>query len=263
MAAPTAAAVATDRDLAAAPPAEDAADIVVDAPSASPSNPVLRTRSDFRYRSCYCEENTYLLLKCLIEVGNDPDSLYAVFVSNQQRCVPIWRQRSAAARPGDDGGQQLAAWDYHVFAVQRDSPAAEEDSLVYDLDTTLEPFPCTFEQYRREALRDPRHAGFPLRRLYRVVPARELFARFSSDRSHMRTPQGGWTMPPPSWPPLGAELADKNTLPLFLDMRAEGEAGAPSPLGPEVLLLDEGAFFAEFSASSSSHRRREATEAAV
>jgi hypothetical protein len=206
-------------------------------------------RTDFAYCSCYCEENAYLLLRRLVQQGADPATLHAVFVSNEQRCVPVWRQRRSAAPDG------LCVWDYHVFAAQRDN----NRSLVYDLDTTVEPFPAPFDSYRREALRQPPDEGAPLlRRRYRVVPAPELFASFSSDRSHMRTPDGtGWTMPPPPWPLVGQEFDDKNALPSFLAMaRAASDGGVGVGVGPG-LLMDEREFVAFFSpaAGGGAHRR--------
>lgn len=263
----------TDLRMAAAPhahpnPAPAAAPTDDDAPPSSSAPPAAggddaptpggtRQRAQqehFAYQSCYCEENTYLLLRRLIErADHETDSLYAVFVSNERRQVPIWRQRSAERR--GEAIDPPCVWDYHVFAAAAQRRGGHDDegnhSLVYDLDTTLDPFPCEFEQYRREALRPPPPT---LTRRYRVVPARELFARFSSDRSHMRTADGdGWAMPPPPWPPIGRDLSDKHTLPSFLDMRGVGGGG-----GDSGLLLDEAAFF-EFFAPA---RRREQEEEA-
>lgn len=165
--------------------------------------------------------------------------------------MPIGRQRTA--RAGSDG---FVLWDYHVFAVRRGARAGAAmggSSVVYDVDTTLDPFPAPFEDYRREALQEVRVEGFPedhTRRLYRVVPARETLARFASDRSHMRTPMGGWKMFPPTWPPIGGGLVDsanKNTLPAFLDMR-RGVMGRSSDAPGR--LLDEAEFVDFFAPSA-------------
>jgi len=72
-------------------------------------------RSSFAYTSCYCEENAYLLIKRLVEEEEEGAEAWAVFVSNRERVVPIWRQRAARRDPG--GAPVL--WDYHVFAVAR------------------------------------------------------------------------------------------------------------------------------------------------
>lgn len=241
-AAAAAAAPAAEAEAAATPAAEAA-------PPVSP--PTTLDRNAFPYAACYCEENTYLLIRRLAE-QHGSDGLYAVFVSNPERRTPIWRQRAASAAAGPGGC--CVCWDYHSWAVRTRRSGEEGGSLVYDLDTTLEPFPVPFAVYRREALRP---CAGPAR-LYRIVPAREMLASFSSDRSHMRTADGGWTAAPPAWAPIrGSGVDDSNTLPAFLDMRRRrreeeeeeeaGDAGGPGRL------LDEREFFEFFSSTTTTN----------
>lgn len=130
-------------------------------------------RSDFAHTPCYCEENAFRLIERLVSTWSSPygsacsHQLWAVFISNETKSVPVWRQR--AGDPTANGG--LCVWDYHVVVVYM-PPAAPPASggaeaassegssgatprpapaLVLDLDTSL-PFPCPLEEYAREAL---------------------------------------------------------------------------------------------------------------
>ncbi|XP_017484580.1 PREDICTED: protein N-terminal glutamine amidohydrolase isoform X3 [Rhagoletis zephyria] len=131
--------------------------------------------SDCSYVSCYCEENVWKLCEQVKKTRIDELSkCYAVFVSNEGRTVPLWRQKAGR---GDD---QVVIWDYHVFFMHNPTP---NRCLVFDLDTTL-PFPTYFHKY------------------FRVIPAETYLSEFSSDRRHMRRPDGSWIKPPPSYPPI-------------------------------------------------------------
>ncbi|KAL4445871.1 hypothetical protein ABPG77_009070 [Micractinium sp. CCAP 211/92] len=85
---------------------------------------------------------------------------------------------------------------------------AQGATWVLDLDCTLEPFPCTLEQYRQHTLLG---AGGALpvqyQRCYRVVPVPLFLSHFASDRSHMRSASGGWLQQPPPWPCITGDLA--------------------------------------------------------
>lgn len=94
--------------------------------------------------------------------------------------------------------------------------------LIFDLDTTL-PFPTYFHKYVTETFRSdlalrPEHhrQEFELYRIFnsvdfnyiflcrffRVIPAENYLAEFSSDRRHMRRPDDTWIKPPPPYPPI-------------------------------------------------------------
>jgi hypothetical protein len=76
-------------------------------------------------------------------VDVDLDEFYAVFISNPNKSVPIWYQKSAADE------SVPVVWDYHVIGVHK--RADLKQSFVYDLDTILE-FPERFQLYYSKAL---------------------------------------------------------------------------------------------------------------
>ncbi|XP_052842837.1 protein N-terminal glutamine amidohydrolase isoform X2 [Drosophila gunungcola] len=73
--------------------------------------------------------------------------------------------------------------------------------LVFDLDTTL-PFPTYFHKYVTETFRSDLALRPEHHRFFRVIPADTYLIEFSSDRRHMRRPDGSWIKPPPSYPPI-------------------------------------------------------------
>ncbi|KAH8401761.1 hypothetical protein KR009_007760, partial [Drosophila setifemur] len=139
------------------------------------------------------EENVWKL--CEQVKRTRPEELskcYAVFVSNEGRTVPLWRQKAGR---GDD---QVVIWDYHVFFMHNPSP---NRCLVFDLDTTL-PFPTYFHKYVTETFRSDLALRPEHHRFFRVIPSDTYLIEFSSDRRHMRRPDGSWIKPPPSYPPI-------------------------------------------------------------
>lgn len=58
------------------------------------------------------EENVYQLCCALKQVQQPLYELFVVFVSNQEKAIPLWRQRASRFANG------LVVWDYHVFCVQ-------------------------------------------------------------------------------------------------------------------------------------------------
>ncbi len=140
----------------------------------------------FLYQPYYCEENAYHLARHPALAGRDPA---VIFIRAAAECV-MWHQRAARA------AHEPVLWDYHAVVLAR------RPWEIWDLDSTLGcPVPALVylqRSFRPELRLRPRHAP----RL-RVVPAAELAATFASDRSHMRTPDGSFTQPPPAWPPIG------------------------------------------------------------
>uniref|UniRef100_A0ABK0M3I5 Protein N-terminal glutamine amidohydrolase n=1 Tax=Rattus norvegicus TaxID=10116 RepID=A0ABK0M3I5_RAT len=122
--------------------------------------------------------NQYLLEEC-----------YAVFISNEKKMVPIWKQQ---ARP--ENGPVI--WDYHVVLLH---VSREGQSFIYDLDTIL-PFPCPFDIYIEDALKSDDDIHPQFRRKFRVVRADSYLKNFASDRSHMKDSSGNWREPPPEYP---------------------------------------------------------------
>lgn len=152
--------------------------------------PVTLSRPECMYTSCYCEENVWKMCEH-VKIHNEGtcDHIYAVFISNERRMIPIWRQKSSR-------GNQPVIWDYHVILLHK-SPM--EQGVIYDLDTTL-PFPCQFDVYVKEAFQSEEFLNPAFWRKFRVIPADTYLKKFASDRSHMKDATGAWRMPPPPYP---------------------------------------------------------------
>ncbi|KAM9737365.1 protein N-terminal glutamine amidohydrolase [Menidia menidia] len=158
------------------------------------------SRENCVYTSCYCEENVWKLCEYVRAERTAPlEQLFVVFISNDNRMVPLWKQKSGR------GGQPVI-WDYHVILIQIDP---QSDSLVYDLDSELS-FPCSLQLYATQALRSDRSIKPEYHRKLRVVPADSFLLNFASDRSHMKNPDGSWKMPPPTYPPIHSAESQMN-----------------------------------------------------
>ncbi|KAL1512509.1 hypothetical protein ABEB36_002091 [Hypothenemus hampei] len=150
-------------------------------------------QGDCSYVSCYCEENVYKLVEEVIQAHpNELNKCYVVFISNQSRTVPLWRQRAG------NNEDRLVIWDYHVIFLYQPEP---DKCLVYDLDSEL-PFPTYVHKYVTETFRTDHILKPDYFRYFRVVPAGEFIKEFSSDRRHMRRPDGSWIKPPPNYPAI-------------------------------------------------------------
>ncbi|XP_069051007.1 protein N-terminal glutamine amidohydrolase [Lepisosteus oculatus] len=148
------------------------------------------SRQDCIYTSCYCEENVWKLCEHIMTRKQYPeDGVYAVFISNERKMVPIWKQKSSQ-------GDKPVIWDYHVILLHE---SREGQTYIYDLDTVLT-YPCPFAVYARDALQSDDFIKPAFRRKLRVVPAELYLKNFASDRSHMRDANGAWRVPPPPYP---------------------------------------------------------------
>ncbi|XP_054462333.1 protein N-terminal glutamine amidohydrolase [Anoplopoma fimbria] len=152
------------------------------------------------YTSCYCEENVWKLCEFVrTERTARLEELFVVFISNGNRTVPLWKQKSGR-------GDQPVIWDYHVVLLQI---RLHSSSLVYDLDSELS-FPCTLKLYAAQALRSDHNIKPAYHRKLRVVPADSFLLNFASDRSHMKNSDGSWRMPPPPYPPIRTTESQMN-----------------------------------------------------
>ncbi|XP_077665952.1 protein N-terminal glutamine amidohydrolase isoform X2 [Eretmochelys imbricata] len=152
--------------------------------------PAAPARHSCVYTSCYCEENVWKLCEYIRSYDQYPlEEFYAVFISNERRMIPLWKQQSGC-------GDEPVVWDYHVILLHVSS---EDQNFIYDLDTVL-PFPCPFDTYIEEAFKsdDILLPGF--RRKIRLIRADLYLKTFASDRSHMKDANGHWQKPPPSYP---------------------------------------------------------------
>ncbi|KAG9457400.1 hypothetical protein H6P81_001908 [Aristolochia fimbriata] len=174
--------------------------------------------SAFTHTPCYCEENAYFLCKNLCRMGvTDEESrdLFVVFISNEDRRIPLWHQKASSRTDG------LILWDYHVICIQVKSHGrGNKLHQVWDLDTTL-PFPVPLNQYIMEAVRpslplDPRFT-----RIFRVVHAPLFLRCFASDRRHMKDSDGHWMSPPPTYEPIIAEDGTLHNLEQYIQMSAK------------------------------------------
>ncbi|XP_049458574.1 protein N-terminal glutamine amidohydrolase isoform X1 [Epinephelus fuscoguttatus] len=151
------------------------------------------SRENCVYTSCYCEENVWKLCEFIRTERTVPlEELLVVFISNENRTVPLWKQKSGR-------GDHPVIWDYHVILLQVGHQPSS--SLVYDLDSELA-FPCSLTLYAAEALRSDSHINPAYHRKLRVIPAHCFLLNFASDRSHMKNSDGSWKMPPPPYPPI-------------------------------------------------------------
>ncbi|XP_037120128.1 protein N-terminal glutamine amidohydrolase [Syngnathus acus] len=152
------------------------------------------------YSSCYCEENVWNLCELVRRERSAPlQELFVVFISNDNRTVPLWKQKSAC-------GEQPVIWDYHVVLLH---VRAGFEATVYDLDSVL-PFPCDLKLYAARALRTDGSLRPEYHRKLRVVPADCFLLNFASDRSHMKNTDGSWKMPPPPYTPISTADSHMN-----------------------------------------------------
>ncbi|XP_071941162.1 protein N-terminal glutamine amidohydrolase-like [Antedon mediterranea] len=151
---------------------------------------ILFNRDECIYTSCYCEENVWKLCSKLQDGGRlqQLKNVYAVFISNNTKMIPIWEQRSA-----EQGS--FVVWDYHVILIYEEA----EGCHIYDLDTWLS-FPSSFDDYIQKAIRDENLMQQKYHRKFRMVPGTVFLEKFASDRSHMKAANGDWLKPPPTYP---------------------------------------------------------------
>jgi hypothetical protein len=121
--------------------------------------------------------------------------------------VALWRQKASRRSDG------LVVWDYHVILLEKTT----QGGLIYDLDTTL-PYPSSLTSYVKETFAEtlPKYRSF-----FRVVPADEFLANFSSDRSHMLV-AGSTTKylaPPPTYPCIQRNGVATNLFDKFLNIQ--------------------------------------------
>lgn len=90
-------------------------------------------------------------------------------------------------------------WDYHVIFVWRDP--ITNNRVVYDLDTTLG-FPFDLEDYLNQTFPNGVTEEFAPR--FNIIDVEDYVSNFTSDRSHMKLPNGSWQALPPPWECIGS-----------------------------------------------------------
>ncbi|EJW80361.1 hypothetical protein WUBG_08733 [Wuchereria bancrofti] len=170
---------------------------------------LILSKYDCDYTPMYCEENIWKLCKKVSASLDELNYCSAVFISNKNRMVPLWKQRAIAA-----AGRDYVIWDYHVILLYSKLGLV----FVYDFDTTLT-FPCDAQTYWTETFRPElnldanyhRHVSFLVIRevhqikgwkywCFRVISGSHYLQYFSSDRSHMLETNGNHKALPPPWP---------------------------------------------------------------
>lgn len=157
------------------------------------------------YTPFYCEENVWHLLA---DERLAERERYAVFVSNEERQVAMWCQR-AALLPGTP-----VVWDYHVVVVARGEGGFE----VWDPDCVVG-FRLPVSRWLKVSFGLAPDVPGDLHPRFRVVDGDEYRARLSTDRAHMRAPEGSLIREAPPWP-LILPAREPPNLQRFLDVTA-------------------------------------------
>ncbi|KAK6338243.1 hypothetical protein TWF730_002315 [Orbilia blumenaviensis] len=209
----------------------------------------LPPREALLYTSCYCEENIYKL----IEHHINPAALKhytVIFLSNSSKAIPVFSQRI------QKNPTYPAVWDYHVILAyhpdhtledllersRNDSRTTEQPlgttatkSYIYDLDTTIQTFPCPFSTYFANTFSPPPSSKFesPLDRMalvmalsqdkygryFRLVPANDYLEHFWSGRDHMKDTEGAWIATPPEWDVIIGSKASKESFEDYINFK--------------------------------------------
>ncbi|XP_015122541.1 protein N-terminal glutamine amidohydrolase [Diachasma alloeum] len=175
--------------------------------NAKPLVPLFTRAADCVYTSCFCEENVWKLCQDVATRHTaELQHCYVAFISNEDRRVPLWRQRE-----GKDE-DQVIVWDYHAILIY----APDERAVVYDLESAL-PFPTFFWKYATETFRSDEALRPEFHRRFRLVPAATYLQHFASNRAHMKREDGTWIKTPPDYPPISTPTC-KDNLDMFINM---------------------------------------------
>ncbi len=144
---------------------------------------------NYPYTPFYCEENIWHL--CQSPRFAELDTK-VVFITNKTNSCILWGQKAGK------GVEGLVQWDYHVFLLCK-----ERVWQVWDLDTNFE-VPSDLSYYLRATFKtDQVKLAVDFAPVFRVIDTKEFVRTFSSDRSHMKKPDGTWLAAPPQWPSIG------------------------------------------------------------
>ena len=156
-----------------------------------------------RYTPFFCEENAWHLARDRAALPGERCVLWVLGADPAHPAVAVWAQRAAAGRP-------FVVWDYHVVVCER--PPGADGWEVWDPDSTLG-MPLSASRWIEGSFPQLLQ-GFEPR--FRLVEAAQYLASFSSDRRHMRAPDGGEVQPFPPWPPI-LDAEGRHLLPRFVD----------------------------------------------
>ena len=145
----------------------------------------------------YCEENVWRLAyrKLHLEKTSLATKYVVAFISNEQKSVPMFHQQASLAP-----SEKPCVWDYHVILLEY-LERENHTALVYDVDSTLVPYPISLSEYLVATFALVEQYYPPeCSPLFRLVPAELYLQYFASDRSHMyNTRNKAWNEPPPRY----------------------------------------------------------------
>ncbi|NXD05862.1 NTAQ1 amidohydrolase, partial [Nothocercus nigrocapillus] len=164
------------------------------------------------------EENVWKLCDYIRSRDQYPlEEFYAVFISNERRMIPLWKQKSGH-------GDEPVVWVKHfvlyflcilLFSSVCYALCEKEWALVL----------CD----KCSVILPPSSGIILLFRKVRMIRADLYLRTFASDRSHMKDANGKWQKPPPSYPCI--ETADsKMNLDDFISMNPKVGWGSVFPL---------------------------------
>lgn len=141
----------------------------------------------FQYTPFYCEENIWQLAQEHCFRGQQT---MVVMVSGKGSHRRLWLQNQSR------NPQTPVLWDYHVILLSFD-----DGWWVWDLDTVLG-LPVHAATYFPATFLPPGVDAKNCDVILRLIKAEDYVRDFSSDRSHMKKPNGQWQAPPPEWPTI-------------------------------------------------------------
>lgn len=171
------------------------------------------------YCPFYCEENIWQLCT---DPRVGPGQRRVLTISNPSRRVAMWGQRIAS-----DPALPIA-WDYHVILLAR---APTGPWLAWDLDAH-DGAPTPAASWLDASFRGAGLLPQQFEPRFRLLESSDYRRHLRSDRRHMRTPDGMFKQPPPSWPEImGAPVPgfedDGSNLDHFLDTEDPRFLGEP------------------------------------
>lgn len=182
---------------------------------------------------CYCEENVWRLAYRRLHGHShshshekENEQYHVVFISNHERCCPMLYQKASR-----DPSNMPCNWDYHVILLHTTNTLlkrgkSKKEVKVLDIDSVL-PYPCTLEQYAQSSFDEVQFPNDDTRRrfqpMFRVVRADYYLEHFTSDRSHMKRPDGTWMASPPTYDCIASSSSPSSqcsNLDDYIDMKS-------------------------------------------
>lgn len=190
---------------------------------------IAATGNDFLLRTpFYCEENVWRLLHLKLEQSSSRGTpqFYVVYISNTYRRIAMHHQRAS--------DQSTIFWDYHVILIGL-------DGFVYDIDSTLEPYPIPALEYLDLSFPVLREDCSRFQPLFRLIHGEVFLEYFGSDRSHMyNATTKCWNATPPSYPCIvSPKLPGENSHLFYMDFSNTMPSKLPEEAKGRILSLGQ------------------------